>query len=79
MSSHLEIVVSPSSKSGGPATPEGRARSSRNSLRHGLTAKSVVLPHESRAEFQLLVDSHIAQFAPFGGVEMELVEAMAAA
>ena len=66
-------------KSRGPATPEGRAKSSRNSLRHGLSAKSVVLPAESHEQFQLLLDAHIQQFHPANPVEMDLVEAMAVA
>ena len=72
-------------KSRGPVTPEGRARSSRNSVRHGLAAQpaapppsSIVLPTESREDFQLLLDSYLAEFAPAPGVETELVEAMAA-
>jgi len=66
-------------KSHGPVTPEGRAASSRNSLRHGLTAKSVVLPTESSEDFQALLDSYIDQFRPQGGVETDLIQAMAAA
>jgi hypothetical protein len=66
-------------KSRGPATPEGRAKSSRNSLRHGLSAKSVLLPAESHEQFQLLLDAHIQQFHPANPVEMDLVEAMAVA
>jgi hypothetical protein len=65
-------------KSHGPVTPEGRAASSRNSLRHGFTAKSVVLPRESSEDFQELLDSYIDQFRPHGGVEMDLIQAMAA-
>jgi len=72
-------------KSSGPVTPEGRARSSRNSLRHGLAAlpagpppASIVLATESRKDFQLLLDSYLAQFAPTPGVETELVHALAA-
>jgi hypothetical protein len=66
-------------KSHGPVTPEGRAASSRNSLRHGFTAKSVVLPTESQEDFLALLDSYTDQFNPQGGVEMDLVQAMAAA
>jgi hypothetical protein len=66
-------------KSHGPVTPEGRAKSSRNSLRHGLSAKSVLLPAESHEQFQLLLDAHIQQFQPANDVEMDLVEAMAVA
>ena len=66
-------------KSHGPVTPEGRAASSRNSLRHGFTAASVVLPTESSEDFQELLDSYIDQFHPQGGVEMDLIQTMAAA
>src|SRR5712692_395857 len=66
-------------KSNGPATPEGRAISSRNSLRHGLTAKAVVLPGESQEEFQALLDDHVDQFQPATGVESSLVQTMAVA
>src|SRR4029077_20633445 len=66
-------------KSHGPVTPEGRAVSSRNSLRHGFTAGSVVLPTESQEDFQALLDSYADQFDPQGGVEMDLVQTMAAA
>jgi hypothetical protein len=64
-------------KSRGPATAEGRAKSSRNSLRHGLSAKSVLLPAESTQKFQLLLEAHIQQFRPATDVEMDMVEAMA--
>ena len=73
-------------KSRGPVTPEGRARSSQNAVRHGLTAQSanlppanVVLTTESREDFQSLLDSYLHQFAPQTGVETELVHAMAVA
>jgi hypothetical protein len=66
-------------KSHGPVTPQGRATSARNSLRHGFTAESVVLPTESSQDFQSLLDSYIDQFDPQGGVEMDLIQTMAAA
>jgi hypothetical protein len=66
-------------KSHGPVTPQGRTTSSRNSLRHGFAAKSVVLPTESSREFQALLDSYVVQFDPQGGVERELVQTMVAA
>jgi len=73
-------------KSHGPATPEGRARSSQNALRHGLATRaaslppmSIVLPEESPADFQRLLDSYLDEFAPTSPIEVELVEAMASA
>ena len=73
-------------KSRGPVTPAGRAKSSRNSTRHGLAAAqpagpppaSVVLATESRKDYQLLLDSYLAHFAPTPGIETELVHALAA-
>ena len=41
-------------KSTGPKTPEGKSAVSMNALRHGLRARSVVLPGEDRAEFNQL-------------------------
>ena len=38
-------------KSTGPNTPEGKARSSKNALKHGLLAKDAVLPGEDPADF----------------------------
>jgi len=63
-------------KSHGPHTPEGRAKSSANSRKHGLAAKYALLPNEPAAEFQLLFDDYTAQFQPRTAVETELVEVM---
>src|SRR5579872_5663426 len=67
------------SKSQGPATPAGRARSSQNALRHGLRASSLVLPHESARDFQDLLDAYRAEFAPQTLAEAHAVETMASA
>ena len=71
-------------KSHGPTTSEGLTRSSRNALRHGLTAPSLpavspVLPTESAADYQTLLHSYLSEFAPQGLLETELVETLAAA
>ncbi|MBM3726842.1 MAG: hypothetical protein FJW40_15655 [Acidobacteria bacterium] len=45
--------------SNGPVTPEGKARSAQNSLKHGLYAKGRVLPWESQEDYdQLREDLH---------------------
>jgi hypothetical protein len=65
-------------KSHGPVTPEGKARSSANSRRHGLTA-SALLEGESDEHFQLLLADFMDHFQPQTGVEADLVEVMAIA
>jgi hypothetical protein len=66
-------------RSHGPKTPQGKARSSQNALRHGLTADYNVLPTESLDDFQILHQSHIDRYHPADAVEMELVQTMAIA
>ncbi|MCE5307115.1 MAG: hypothetical protein LLG20_05695 [Acidobacteriales bacterium] len=66
-------------RSRGPVTPEGKARSSRNSIRHGLLAKCVVLSNESPAGFQELHDQFVNRFGPADGVEEGLLEEMVSA
>jgi hypothetical protein len=65
-------------RSRGPKTPEGKARSSRNALRHGLLAKCVVLGSESRESFKALFDLHVERFSPVDDVELGMIEEMAA-
>jgi hypothetical protein len=75
----IETARSNGANSHGPATPNGRAISSRNSLRHGLRAKTILIPGESRRKFQTLLDDYIDQFQPLGPVEFDLVQTMAIA
>jgi hypothetical protein len=66
-------------KSKGPVSIEGRARSSQNALRHGLSSAVVVLPHEDRSLFEHLRDSYMESFQPIDQPQHDLVETMAAA
>ena len=43
-----------SQKSTGPKSADGKARSSRNSFKHGLYSKHLVLPNEDPAELDQL-------------------------
>jgi hypothetical protein len=65
-------------KSTGPTTPEGLARSSQNSLKHGLHSKQILLPTESAEDFDSLRDSYFDQLQPATPMEAELVESLAA-
>lgn len=63
----------------GPATPEGKANSSRNSLRHGMLAKSVILTGESATAFQEIVEALDQIFQPRDAYESTLIDHMALA
>jgi Sec-independent protein translocase protein TatA len=60
-------------KRGGPKTPEGREKSSLNSLRHGLSAKHLLLPGEDAAEYEAHMDSWFSTLAPANLPEATLV------
>ena len=53
-------------KSTGPRTPEGKARSSQNALKHGLLARDAVMADEDPAEYdrQGLVTEQLKQLGP---------------
>jgi hypothetical protein len=48
----------------GPATAQGKAASSQNARKHGLTAKQVVIQGESLHDFESLKSDLTAQYAP---------------
>ena len=64
-------------KSTGPQTPEGKAAVSMNALRHGLRARTVVLPGEDRQEFDQLCDDLEVEWTPQSRTEQFYVEQMA--
>src|ERR1700675_649499 len=64
-------------KSTGPQTPEGKAAVSMNSLRHGLRARTVVLPGEDLHEFQELCDDLEIEWQPQSRSEQFYLEQMA--
>ncbi len=53
----------------GPKTPEGKARSAHNAVRHGLTARDVVVLDGEREEFESFLESFRAELAPDGILE----------
>jgi hypothetical protein len=67
-------------RSRGPKTTEGKARSSRNALKHGLRAqKFVVLPDEDATEFEAQEAALLAELAPEGALQTLLARRIAAA
>jgi hypothetical protein len=68
-SARAEASRNNGAKSRGPRTPEGKARSSQDALKHGMRAqKYVVLPEEDGAEFAELEAALIAELAPDGAL-----------
>lgn len=63
----------------GPRTATGKLAASQNALRHGLLARCSVLPNESHANFDHLLDQYIARLAPSDEVELGMIEEMVSA
>ncbi len=60
-------------KSTGPRTPEGKARSSKNALKHGLFSQDAVIPGEDPAEFDRHLTLYEDTYLPHNCIERELV------
>jgi hypothetical protein len=64
----------------GPVTPEGKAKSAGNSLKHGLSSnKIVVLATENQEDCDILFNEFIELFHPVNTPERELVDQMVSA
>jgi len=73
-----EIARENGAKSHGPVTPEGKARSSHNSYKHGFTANALVIPDiETEEEFDEAKQRIKDTWRPANPVEEDLVEEMA--
>ena len=60
-------------KSQGPKTPEGKARSAQNALRHGLCAEEFVVLHDEDAQaFAALQAALLEELAPQGALQQLL-------
>ena len=69
-------------RSTGPKTPEGKARSAQNALKHGIRAQAIIssqieLLNEDAQEFADLVQSLVDDLQPEGAVEEMCVETIA--
>src|SRR5579859_1420360 len=66
-------------KSHGPKTPEGKEKSSLNTLNHGFTSKkTIVLDCENEDEFQKMLADYAETYRPGSPVEKDLVAEMVA-
>src|SRR6266568_3496611 len=66
-------------KSHGPKTPEGLAISSMNAVRHGITAKTLILQNENPEQFVEMLKEYFDYLQPANQVETDLVSDMVAA
>jgi hypothetical protein len=60
-------------KSTGPVTPEGKERSRRNAVRHGLTAETVIAALEDAEDYQAFEAAVTADYDVETAIERELV------
>ena len=58
----------------GPRTPEGKAASSRNALKHGIHANALIIPGEDPDTLTQLTADYHDQLKPKGELEIELVQ-----
>jgi hypothetical protein len=65
-------------KSTGPRSIEGKKRASLNALKSGMTAKTVVLPHESACDYNEIRAALIQDYEPATTQELMLVDQIAA-
>jgi hypothetical protein len=61
-----------------PKTPEGKACSSQNARKHGLTAKDLVIGPEDREEFDELLAGFQTDIAPEGTLQQALFDELVA-
>ena len=72
-----EINRANSQHSTGPRTDAGKARSAMNALKHGLSAKAIVLPGEDPAAYQRHIDSYMNEYKPATPAELQQVHFLA--
>jgi hypothetical protein len=64
-------------KSTGPRTAEGKKQASLSAVKHGMTAQTVVLPHESGTDYEEIRAALIKDYAPATTQELMLVDQIA--
>jgi hypothetical protein len=73
----LEANRANARKSTGPRTEQGKRESARNAVKHGLTARHLVLSIEEQSDFDQLRSDLIAEHQPAGTQEFLLVTQIA--
>jgi hypothetical protein len=75
----IEAARRNGAKSRGPVTAEGKARSSRNAVTHGLNSRDIVLSTEDAPAFEQLRNEYWDHYAPSTRPECDLVNDIVAA
>ncbi len=61
----------------GPQSPEGKAKSSLNAVKTGLTGRTVLLPSDDAAAYQAHLDRFVTEHQPATDAERTLVQSLA--
>jgi hypothetical protein len=79
MSSPAQIAANQANAqlSTGPKTAEGKAKSSRNAVKTGLTGHTILLPADQAELYEKHLLAYVERFDPQGDFETELVQAIA--
>ena len=79
MSSQAQVSANQANAqlSSGPKSVEGKAKSSRNALKTGLTGHTVLLPTDDAERYEAHVLSYAERFDPQDDRETELVQSIA--
>ena len=79
MSSQAQVTANRANAqlSSGPTSPEGKAKSSLNAVKTGLTGRTVLLPGDDAAVYQSHIQRFFTTHQPFGDAESALVQSIA--
>src|SRR5689334_3337295 len=79
MSSAAQIAANQKNAqlSSGPTSPAGKAKSSLNAVKSGLTGRTVLLPSEDAALYEAHLAGFVKHYAPVGDEESKLVQSLA--
>ena len=76
-SAQIEANRANAQLSTGPKSETGRAKSSLNAVKTGLTGQTVLLPNEDAALYQAHVAEYLKSYEPVGDDELRLVQSLA--
>lgn len=63
-------------RSAGATTEAGKAKSSMNALKHGLTGKTVLLPTDDADEYNRILNAYVDSYKPAAEEELRLIQSL---